>query len=261
MNKRRCLRERLALSGPLVGLVQTHPNPLLAELVGMCGYEFLLLDGEHGAFSDGDYPLTFQSLAATDAFAFVRLPGPDSSAIGRLLDMGADAIVIPHVSTAEEARELARAMSYPPTGTRSYGASAHRTTRYGMDTAAYSKTAREDVCLIVIIESARGVANAEAILAVPGVDGALVGASDLSADLGCVGDFSQPAYADALAQIERAAATTGKFLGAAAHAGHPFETLFTRGYRLVIAGVDMPLIREAMSAQLTKARSFMQSAS
>lgn len=257
MKARRTLQERLATQRALIGLLQAHPNPALAEMAGMCGYDFLLLDGEHGVFSESDYLQTLQALAAADVLAMVRLGKHDTQALGRYLDMGADVTVVPNVSTAEQARTLARAMEYPPAGTRGFGAPLHRATRYGMDLAAHLKAPRQGVCLVVIIESASGVANVEDILAVEGIDGVIIGPSDLTADLGCAGDFSQAAYARAVARIERAAAARGKLLGTAPHPGSPFEALVARGHRLLIIGDDVSLVREAMSAQVAKARSYL----
>lgn len=257
MKARRTLQERLATQRALIGLLQAHPNPALAEMAGMCGYDFLLLDGEHGVFSESDYLQTLQALAAADVLAMVRLGKHDTQALGRYLDMGADVTVVPNVSTAEQARTLARAMEYPPAGTRGFGAPLHRATRYGMDLAAHLKAPRQGVCLVVIIESASGVANVEDILAVEGIDGVIIGPSDLTADLGCAGDFSQAAYARAVARIEQAAAARGKLLGTAPHPGSPFEALVARGHRLLIIGDDVSLVREAMSAQVAKARSYL----
>jgi 2-keto-3-deoxy-L-rhamnonate aldolase RhmA len=237
-----------------MGLLQTHPSPALAELAGMCGYDFLLLDAEHGVFSESDFLHTLRALASTDTLGMVRLAGHDTKALGRYMDMGADAIVVPDVSTAEQAKALVRAMEYPPAGTRGFGAAAHRATRYGLNLPAHVSTPRAGVCLFLIIESTLGVANVDEIAAVEGVDGLIVGTSDLSANLGRVGDYSQPVYAQALSNIEKAVAAAGKLLGSPP-AGNAIEALLNRGYRLFILGADMPLIRDAMRAQVTKAQS------
>jgi 2-keto-3-deoxy-L-rhamnonate aldolase RhmA len=223
-------------------------------MAGMCGYDFVVLDGEHGLFSESDYLQAHQALAGTDAFAMVRVPGHEPQAIGRHLDIGADAIIVPNVTTPEEANSLVRAMQYPPLGTRGFGAAAHRVTRYGSDLAGHLKDPRGDACLIVMIESASGVANADEIVAIEGVDGVLIGPSDLTAGLGDLGDFANPEYAAALARIERAASERGKFMGTAPHPGYPIDVLIARGYRLLIAGSDVSLIREAMGEQLARAR-------
>jgi 4-hydroxy-2-oxoheptanedioate aldolase len=255
MNPKKTLRERLSSRRACLGLLQTHPNSVLAEMAGMCGYDFVLLDCEHGAFNEGNCLQTLQALAATGVPAMVRIVGDNPGAIGRYLDMGAEAIVVPNVSSAEQAKDLVRAMEYPPTGTRGFGASLHRATRYGMDLAAHLKAPREGISLLAIIESARGVANAEEIFTVDGLDGVIIGPSDLSTDLGYAREFSHPDFAQAVARIERAAATHNKMLGTAPYPGSPLGALVARGHRLLILNADMSLIREAMTLELTKAHS------
>jgi 2-keto-3-deoxy-L-rhamnonate aldolase RhmA len=221
----------------------------------MCGYDFLILDGEHGLFGERDYLHTLHALAAADALTFVRMANRDGQAAGRYLDLGADAIVVPNVSTAEQARAMALAMEYPPAGTRGFGASLHRATRYGMQIAEHLQAPRARAALLVIIESALGATNANDILAVEGIDGVIIGPGDLSADLGCVGDYAQPAFAKAVERIEQAALSREKLLGTAPHPGSPVEALAARGHRLLIAAADISLLREAMTSQLEKIRS------
>lgn len=257
MKSRQHLAERLSKEEALIGLLQSHSNVVLSELAGLCGYDFLFLDCEHGLFSDKELAQTIQVLCSSDIAALVRVDGHDVKAVGRCLDMGADGIIVPDVTSADEAEALVRAMRYPPLGTRGSGAASHRSTRYGMDLADHIKDPRGGALLIVIIESALGVQNAREILSVNGVDGAFVGPADLSASLGSPGDYSTPAYLDSITRIERAAAATGKVLGTGAHPGHPLEALLERGHRLIIAGGDVALIREAMMAQVSKVKSYL----
>jgi len=257
MKSKRPLPERLSTQRALIGFLQTHPNPLMAEIAGMCGYDFLLMDGEHGVFSEMDYLYSLQALAGWDILAMVRLREHDVKEVGRYLDMGFDVIVAPNVTSEEQARALVRAMTYPPSGTRGFGASLHRATRYGIDIAAHLEAPRGTASLLVIIESAPGLTNVEDIVAVEGVDGVIIGPFDLSAELGGVGEFSSPAYAQAVARIELATAARAKLVGTAPHPGNPLEVLLTRGHRLFIVGADMSMVREAMSATLAKAKSFL----
>src|ERR1700722_3597242 len=139
MKPRPTIQERLSTQRALIGLVQTHPNPSLAEMAGMCGYDFLMVDCEHGVFSELDHVRSLQAIGSTDMAAIVRLAGHDPQALGRYLDMGVDGIIVPNVATAAQAKDLVRAMDYPPAGTRGFGAPAHRAARYGMDIAAHMK--------------------------------------------------------------------------------------------------------------------------
>lgn len=258
MKARRTLHERLSTQRALIGLLQTHSNPALTELAAMCGYDFIILDDEHGVFSPNDHLQTLRALSFTDVAAFVRLSGHDLQAVGRYLDMGVDGILVPNVTSAEQASAVVLAMDYPPVGTRGFGASLHRGTRYGLDLATHLKAPRAGAALVVIIESALGVANVEEILSIDGVDGAVIGPWDLTANLGCAGDFSHPAYAEAMIRIERAASTRGKIFGTAPNPSYPLETLLARGHRLLIVGADMSLMRDAVCAAVAKAKSCLE---
>jgi len=254
MEPRKSLKERIASQQALFGLQLTHPNPPLAEMAGMCGYDFLMLDEEHGVFSQQDYLQTLQAISATDTLSIVRLAGHDGPAVGRYMDMGVDAIMAPGVSSAAQVQALVRSTEYPPAGTRGFGASMHRATGYGMTLADHLAAPRRGVALIAIIESTSGVANIDEILAVDGLDGVLIGPSDLSASIGRPRDFSNATYTQAVARVERATAGSSKFLGGAPHAGNSLEALLGRGYRLLLLDAEMCLIRQAMSAQVKKAR-------
>jgi 2-keto-3-deoxy-L-rhamnonate aldolase RhmA len=254
MKIRRKLMERLEERRALIGLLQTRPNPDFAELTSLCDYDFLILDDQHGVFAPTDHLRTLQAVSSGDLAMFVRLRGHDLLALGCFLDMGADGIVVPEVETADEARALVRSMAYPPAGTRGFGAAAHRAASYGLELAAHLKDPRNGVCLLPTIESAQGVSNVEEIVAVDGVDGVIIGPSDLSADLGCPGDFTAPRYAQAVARIEAAAAAKGKILGTAPTAVAPPDALVARGYRMLIMGSDISLVREAMRDQVARVR-------
>jgi len=235
--------------------LQTHPHPALSELAGISGYDFIFLDGEHGLFSEQDFAHALRALESSDITRFIRLRGIDTHAVGHYLDLGADGIVAPGVSTADDARALVTAMSYPPAGTRGFAASLHRSTRYGVDVQSHLKDPTGGASLFIILESALGVANAEEIIAVDGVHGVIIGPFDLSAAMGCAGDFAQPAFLQAVQRIESICNSRQKLLGTAPYPGVTIPELFARGHRLFIIGADMPLMREAMGSQLRAARS------
>ncbi len=239
---------------PVFGLLQIYPNPVFAELAGLCGYDFIVIDREHGIFTDGDILATLQAVAATDMSVLVRPAGHDGQAIGRYLDMGVDGLLVPNVESAATAQALVRAMDYPPRGTRGFGAGAHRTSRYGLDVARHKADPRGEAFLAVLIESATGVAAIDEIVAVEGVDAAMIGPSDLSASLGSLGDVSVPAFGAAVSRLEAATAASGKIAGVAPPRDTPIATLIERGYRMFLLGADLALIREAMRTQLSTAK-------
>jgi 4-hydroxy-2-oxoheptanedioate aldolase len=254
MKARRSLTERLATQKALVGLLYTRANITLAELAGHCGYDFLLIDVEHGIFTDHECLQALRACSAMGMLSMIRLSGQELGAIGRYLDMGADVIVAPNVRTAAEADVLAKAMVYPPVGTRGFGASIHRETNYGIDLTLHIEAPRGGAAFLAVIESAQGVENIDSILAVDGLDGIIVGPGDLSSDLGRPLDFSQAAYAPALARVEHSAAARRKVLGTAPHGDHTLEALRARGHRVFIVGSDISLVRDAMCAQVKSAQ-------
>lgn len=238
-----------------MGFLQSVPSPAVTELAATSGYDFLILDSEHGLFSELDHFQALLTLSGSDVPALVRLRGHDAQALGRYLDMGADGILIPNVTSAEEAQLMVRAASYPPAGARGFAGALARAARYGADLAAHVRTPRGGIFIAVMIEAMGGVENIDAILDVEGVDGVVIGPFDLTADMGFPGDFSRSGYAEALMHIERSAAARGKVYGTAPHPGYSLRELIARGHRLITLAADMSLFREAMSVQLAQALS------
>lgn len=237
--------------GPLIGLLQTQPSLLVTELAGFCGYDFVFLDGEHGTFCDASIVEALQYLGAANLLSIVRTRGSDPRDIGRFMDFGASIILVPDVRSADQARALAAGMKYPPSGTRGFGASLHRSTKYGATLAAHMDGDSDASVLMVIIESEAGVLQVEAILDVDGVGGAFIGPMDLS---NSVGAFDTPAYGVAVARIERAARERGKLIGTAPHPGSDVDALLRRDYDLIVLGSEVSTFRAALEDQVERFR-------
>ena len=217
--------DRLSEGRPLFGLIHMYPGTLLIEMADQAGMDFVILDAEHGFLSREEFHAALAALQATRLISMVRLADHDRRGFDGFLDAGADVVIVPHVETRQEALDFVQ-----------------------------WKGAHPDASLILILESRLGVANAHEILGVPGVDGALVGAVDLSTDLGFAREFDRPAYATALHAIQTAARDCGKILGAVPHGPHSLEALVARGYRLNILNTDRTFVREAFAAVLDGAR-------
>lgn len=224
----RTLQERLGAGQQLLGLLQMYPNRSLEELASASGYDFLMVDGEHGHFTEAEVRGTFNALATTDILTLYRVPKLDPKLAERYLELGADVIVAPLVSTVEDAKAMARAT----------------TSRKGG--------------LIVLLETKGGVENADAILAVEGVDGVIIGPGDLSTDLGIKGQYSNPRFTQAFTRIERAAAAARKPYGTIAHGDNTLEALGSRGHRLLIQTSDHSLIGAALKSQAAVARTALK---
>ncbi|MFR9727958.1 HpcH/HpaI aldolase family protein [Saccharopolyspora sp. MS10] len=177
------LKEKLRSGARLRGGILRLPAEMLVELSGIAGLDYVLVDCEHGP--DDLVPLQ-QHLAlarAHDVPVLVRVGRADPNQVLRVLDLGAEGVVVPHVESAREAAEVVRSAHYPPRGERGF-ATYSRAGRYGAVSASEHLRAAEDVLVFAMVETAEGVANAAAIAAVDGIDGVWVGPADLAVSLG-----------------------------------------------------------------------------
>jgi 4-hydroxy-2-oxoheptanedioate aldolase len=169
-----------------LGFFSTLGSSTLAELFAGCGFDWILLDTEH---SPNDMPEVIAQLQAMSAFevsAIVRPAWSDMVLVKRLLDAGAQTLLIPSVQSAEEAQAAISYTRYPPRGVRGVSGSS-RAADYGLNTS-YLKTIEAEICVIVQIETRQGLRNLEAIAAVEGVDAVFIGPADLAADMGHLGN-------------------------------------------------------------------------
>jgi 4-hydroxy-2-oxoheptanedioate aldolase len=184
---------------PQIGLWLALADAGCAELCASAGFDWLLLDGEHAPNDLRTLLAQLQAVAPYDSHPIVRLPVGETNLIKQVLEIGAQSLLIPMVETAEQAAHLVAAMQYPPDGIRGVGAALARSARWNR-MPTYLKDAGKEMCLLVQIETRRGVENLKSIAAVPGVDGLFIGPADLSASLGHLGNMSHP---DVVATIDR----------------------------------------------------------
>lgn len=166
------------------------PGPLVAEALATCGYDWVLLDTEHTVTDVPDILPMLQALAGYPVAPVVRAQWNDPVLIKRLLDLGAQTLMLPCVQTAEEARAAVRAMRYAPAGMRGVSGMT-RANRYGAVTG-YQAGAADELCLIVQIETAEAVSRIPEIAAVDGVDALFIGPADLAASMGIGADLAHP---------------------------------------------------------------------
>jgi 2-keto-3-deoxy-L-rhamnonate aldolase RhmA len=180
-----------------VGTWLSSGSPAAAEAMGCVGFDFLVVDTEHTPVDLPQMVELLRAIAGTPAQAIVRPPWNDMVMIKRVLDAGANTLLIPFVQNADEARRAVAHTRYPPDGVRGV-AGTHRGSRYGT-VPNYQKSAANEICVIVQIETLAALAQLEAIAAVPGVDSIFVGPADLSASMGHLGDMGHPAAQEKLA--------------------------------------------------------------
>ncbi|MDO9416813.1 HpcH/HpaI aldolase/citrate lyase family protein [Pararhizobium sp.] len=189
-----------------VGFWLAMASPYAAEIAAGSGYDWLLIDGEHGP---NDLPLISAQIGAIKASGshpVVRPPVGETWMIKQLLDTGVQTLLIPMVETVEQAELLVRACKYPPAGIRGVGAALGRASEFSR-IADYLDTANDQICLLLQIESRAGLAILDEVAAMDGVDGVFIGPSDLAADMGYIGQSGaapvQEAIRDAFDRIKK----------------------------------------------------------
>jgi len=239
------IREALAAGRPSFGAWSTLPGSLTAEMMGRAGFDWVIIDAQHGGLTTGDLLPMIQALQLGGTPAVVRVPWTDAATIMRVLDFGATGVIVPMVNTAEEARLAASAMRYPPEGIRSFGP-----TRGGYATPSQ---ANEDVVLLVMIETAEALERVDEIAATPGVDGLFLGPVDLGLSLGQPLDWtgSDSVVAEATDKVVAAAARAGRFVGTVSFGPDNARDLVKRGIRFLTVGADMGYIRAGVTQDHT----------
>lgn len=230
------IRETLAAGRPSVGAWLNLASPLAAEVMAAAGFPWLVVDTEHSPFDLDLIAHTFRAIEARGAIPLVRAWDHDPVTMARLLDAGAWGIVVPHVSTPEQAAKLAKAMRYPPRGTRSSG-----TGRCVTLAPDYRKVFDDIVLCIPQIEDLEGVANAEAIARVEGVDIGFLGPADLALSMGV--EAGHPDHEAALQRFREGFTRAGKPAGIPLRGGaRAVRERIAQGFRFIDSGSDMRLL-------------------
>jgi 4-hydroxy-2-oxoheptanedioate aldolase len=204
----KCMAERSNTYGIWLGIT----NTAVAEIVATAGFDWLLIDGEHSPFDLHTTLHHLQALAAYDVAPIVRPVDSSASGLKKLLDIGAQTFLIPMVESAQDAEKIVRSLRYPPDGERGVGTVLARAAAWGQ-TAGYLHKANAEICLLVQVETVRGMENLAEISAVDGVDGVFIGPSDLSASMGHVGNAAHPDVVDAINKALPVIRGAGKYAG------------------------------------------------
>ncbi len=239
------LKRRLATGEVLSGLWLGMADAYAAEIAATAGFDWLLIDGEH---APNDLRSTMAQLAVIErsgSAPVVRLPDGDPAKIKQALDIGAQSLVIPMVETAGQAAALVRATRYPPEGIRGVGASLARASRFAA-IPDYLTTANREICLILQVESVRGLAELDAILALDGVDGVFIGPADLAADMGHLGNAGEPAVRAAVLDALRRIRAAGKAAGVLATQPDFAESCREAGANFLGVGIDVTVFAGAL---------------
>jgi len=244
-------RAKMAAGGLALGFGVTHlrttATPLLAAATG---HDWLFIDCEHGAFSVQEATQLCLAALPVGMTPIVRVCADALDEGTRMLDNGALGLVIPHVDTVKQAKRIADAFHYPPQGHRSWGGVPAAYAYRPPATAEAQKVMNAEILTVVMIESPEGVANADAIAAVNGVDVLLMGTSDLTAELGISGQMGHPKVVDAYAKVIAACRKHGKFAGM----GGVYDTenatrYVSMGTQFILSGNDHAYISAGANAR------------
>ena len=246
-------RRRVLGGETLFGLFLDLSSPASAELCGRAGYDWLLIDLEHGAGTEADLPSMLMAIESTGAAAMVRVQSGERIRIGRALDQGATGVMIPRMQSAAEVAEAVTFLRYPPAGVRGV---ALRTRGAGQGTVAHADVGQIDdrIVGIVQIESAGAVDEVDEIAATDGVDVLFVGPADLSHSLGVPGQFGHKTYLAALDAVIAACNAHGKSAGILVYDPAIVPGLLELGFRFVGIGADGALVSAGAHATLAAVR-------
>jgi len=232
-------------------------NVDIIKVMKAAGFDWLFLDLEHGAMSIETACEIAVASQDSGIAPIVRVPYGELTMATRVLDGGALGIVIPHVDTPEEAREIADKLRYPPRGHRSVGGGQAQFDYAPMPMGEMTKLSDENTLITVMIETPKAVENAEAIAAVPGIDCLLVGSSDLSMELGIPGENGHAKVQAAVDTVVAGCKKHGKWPGmGGAYSEEMLKLYIGKGMKLVLAGNDLPMLTGAARTHQAKVRAF-----
>ncbi|SFN09910.1 2-dehydro-3-deoxyglucarate aldolase [Izhakiella capsodis] len=243
-------RQRLLAGETLIGSWCALANPITTEILGLAGFDWLVLDGEHAPNDVTTFVPQLMALKGSPSAPVVRPPCNEPVIIKRLLDIGFYNFLIPFVETAEEARRAVASTRYPPAGIRGVSVS-HRSNMFGT-VPDYNATVNDNITVLVQIETRKGVNNIDAIASVDGVDGIFVGPGDLSAALGYLGQPSHPGVLKVIQHLFERAKAAGKPSGILAPIEADARRYLEWGAGFVAVGSDLGVFRHGTQSLCDK---------
>ncbi len=231
------LKQRIKRGETVLGCWLNLGSSLAAEMVGVAGFDWVLIDLEHGAGTEKDVLYQLQALEHGTAAPIIRVEGFERQRIHRVLDYGAEGIMCPRIRTAAEAKQAVGAIRYTPEGLRGV-AKMVRATNFGVNFDEYLAGAKDNLVGVVQIETEESLHCLDDIAAIDGVDVLFVGPSDLTMALGIFGQFDHPKFIDALKATADAAQKAGKATGVLLYNADHFGQFYELGYRFIASGAD-----------------------
>lgn len=224
-------KRKMMQGRPAIGAEVSLGSPLSAELISSLGYDFVLVDNQHGLWTEEQSMIAFRSISLGVSTPMARVRRNDYGSIGRLLDMGCMGIVVPMVNTAEEAAEAVFATRFPPKGGRSIGPFAT-----GFLGENYDAFANDEIFLAVQLETGEAAENAESIMSVEGIDGCWIGPGDLGRFMGV--DFGSDIHTKTIINIINVCEKVGKIAGISNPSSVLAKRWIDEGCLFVTTGAD-----------------------
>jgi 4-hydroxy-2-oxoheptanedioate aldolase len=243
------LAQRWRAGGVTYGVGVTIPGAAVAQLLAHAGFDWLMIDMEHGPVSIEAAHTMIAATAGTDVAPLVRIPQNLPWLAKPALDAGATGIVYPQVNSRGDAAAAARSTRYPPVGDRQWGPF-YAPARHGSTIPEYLSTANDTVVAVVLVEHPEAIDHIEEIVATDGVDAAVIGTHDLAVSLGHPGRLDHPDVLRAVGRAEKAILDSPVVLGGNAASPEQARELADRGYQLLTLGFDWSLLQRGASAAL-----------
>ncbi|SDB29806.1 HpcH/HpaI aldolase family protein [Bauldia litoralis] len=249
------LKARIRAGERSFGTWLQSATPTFAELAATAGFDFFIVDQEHGPGDLGDAIDQMRAASGGEATMVVRVPSSEPVYLKRLVDAGVEGLLVPMVETAEEARAIVAACRFPPRGSRGNAWDITRSSSYGFQ-ADYYDRADDNLLIIVQIETARAVENAREIAGVDGVDVVFIGPTDLSGSIGLPGQTGAPEVTALIEQAMKAAVDAGKPLASVPRIGRSWQQVFDDGFLMVATGSEIYYYRQATTALMGEWRAY-----
>ena len=246
-------KRALKAGKPQIGLWSSLSSNYTVEVIAGAGFDWLLLDQEHSPNDLESVLSQLQAAAAYKSHPVVRVPWNDMVTIKRMLDAGAQSLLIPYVCTAEEAKAAVSYTRYPPAGVRGV-AGTTRATHFGR-VKDYGKRAHEEICVLVQVETEEAMQNIEAICAVDGVDGVFIGPADLHASMGYIGETSNPKVLPLIEDAMRRIRKAGKAAGYLTPLEADARRMIAAGTNFCAVGADVGILARGAEALCAKFKS------
>ncbi len=229
----------------VVGCLLPYPEPTVAEMLALAGFDFVLLDGEHGTFEPRDIANASRAIALRGATPLARVAANRAEVILRFLDAGAHGVQVPTLNTGADVESAVRSAKYGPRGDR--GLAGGRMSDFGVAVpiGEYTAIANDQTMVIGHVETADAVGNVEQFIEVDGLDVVFLGPVDLSHSLGHPGDLTHPTVVDAMERVASVVVPSDKALGVYAPTTESARTWIDRGARYILSGLDTFILDSA----------------